>query len=372
MGGPDRVVEGLLELTGGRAGRLRDPRKDCQAQANDPVVPVELIRRHRLRGGEVIEGRVARQRRRDGPPHVVQAVAIDGVEPEGRADVKPFEQLTVVNPDRQIRLERPGGPMAMRVIDLMTPVGRGQRALIVAPPRTGKTMLLQQIAEAVSTNYPQMELMVLLVDERPEEVTDIRRTVRGHVFASSKDRDVASHVRLARLVIERTKRLVELGREVCLLLDSLTRLGRAFNADVGTSGRTLTGGLDIRALEEPKQMFGAARNIENGGALTVVASALIDTGSRADDFIFQEFKGTGNMELVLSRELANRRIWPAADLVQSGTRKEEMLLGPEVLEKVYRIRRVLSSLDPPAQMETLLQALGRFESNAEFLTHLPI
>jgi transcription termination factor Rho len=361
------IVTGLLELTNGGSGALRDPLRDCQSRPTDPVISPQMVRQHHLRGGESVAVAVNRRRRNSGAPHVRGIVEIDGFEPDDRPQTKPIEQLTAVNPDSQLRFETPGGPVAMRIIDLMTPIGAGQRGLIVAPPRTGKTTLLQQIAHAMATNYPDMELIVLLVDERPEEVTDIRRSVQGQVFASSKDREIASHVRLAKLVIERAKRLAELGRDVCLLLDSLTRLGRAFNAHVGTSGRTLSGGLDIRALEEPKQIFGAARNIENGGSLTIIASALIETGSRADEFIFQEFKGTGNMELVLSRELANLRIWPAVDLSQSGTRKEELLLSDEAVQKTYRLRRVLSSLEPVAQMQTLLQALQRFETNEQFL-----
>jgi len=366
------VVTGLLELTAAGGGALRDPARDCQPRQADPVVPVEVVRQYSLRGGESVVAAVNRRHRGSGSPCVQGILEIDGFEPDARPRTKPIEQLTAVNPDRQLRFEHRGGPIAMRVIDLMTPIGAGQRGLIVAPPRTGKTTLLQQIAHGVTTNYPHMELIVLLVDERPEEVTDFRRSVQGRVFASSKDREIASHVRLARLVIERAKRLAELGRDVCLLLDSLTRLGRAFNAHVGTSGRTLSGGLDIRALEEPKQIFGAARNIENGGSLTIIASALIETGSRADEFIFQEFKGTGNMELVLSRELANLRIWPAVDLSQSGTRKEELLLGDEAVQKTYRLRRVLSSLEPVAQMQTLLQALQRFETNEQFLRETTI
>ncbi len=370
--GKTNLANGLLELSVKGAGSLRDLQRDCQPRPDDPIVSPELVKRHRLRGGEVIEAVVSPRPGPNGRPNVRELVVIDGFSPDQHPQPRPFDQLTVVNPDRLLRFETAGGSVSMRVIDLMTPIGAGQRGLIVAPPRTGKTILLQQLAEGVTKNYPRTKLIVLLVDERPEEVTDIRRSVEGQVFASSKDRDIASHVRLARLVIERVKRLVELGQEVLLLLDSVTRLGRAFNAHVGTSGRTLSGGLDIRALEEPKQIFGAARNIENGGSLTTIASALIETGSRADEFIFQEFKGTGNMELLLSRELANRRIWPAADLSQSGTRKEELLLSPDALEKTNRIRRVLSSLEPEAQMETLLQALQRFDNNENFLANLPI
>ncbi|MFQ6048397.1 MAG: transcription termination factor Rho [Phycisphaerae bacterium] len=368
----DHRVAGLLEPLPDGWAALRDPARDCPVSPTDAMVRPDLLRRWSLRGGELVEGlasQTAPNRRRI----LSRITAVDGLtSSQQRAEIAPFERLTVINPDEPLRFETPGGPIALRVIDLMMPIGKGQRGLIVAPPRTGKTTLLKQIANAIAANYPQMHLLVLLVDERPEEVTDIRRTVRAEVFASSKDRTTGSHVRLARLIVERARRLVELGNDVCLLLDSLTRLGRAFNAQVGTSGRTMTGGLDIHALQEPKRIFGAARNIENGGSLTIIASALIQTGSRADDFIFQEFKGTGNMEMVLSRELAERRIWPAVDLRQSGTRKEELLLPPQDLEKVIRLRRALSKLPALEQIQTLLAALQRFATNQQFLEHLPI
>ena len=258
----------------------------------------------------------------------------------------------------------------MRIIDLMTPIGLGQRGLIVAPPRTGKTILLQQMAHGVATNHPNVYMMVLLIDERPEEVTEMRRTVHGEVIASSNDQDVASHVRIARLMIAKAKRHVEAGEDVVVLLDSLTRLGRAFNVAERGNGRTMSGGITAGALNEPKAIFGAARNVEGGGSLTIIASALIDTGSRMDEVIFNEFKGTGNMEIMLSRWLANKRIWPAIDLNESGTRKEELLLDPESLAVSQNIRRTLLNRGPERAMESLLEAMGKTKTNAEFVQQL--
>ena len=254
----------------------------------------------------------------------------------------------------------------MRVMDLLTPIGKGQRALIVAPPRTGKTMLLQEIADSVSTNYPDIYLIVLLIDERPEEVTEMRRMVKGEVISSSLDSDVESHIRIAELIIERAKRLAEEGKDVFILLDSITRLARAFNK-ANNSGRTGTGGLDIRAMDIPKKLFATARAFAEGGSLTIVGTALVDTGSRMDELIFQEFKGTGNMELVLDRKLADRRIWPAIDITQSGTRREELLHDPDTYHSVTMIRRTLNSMNPVEAMEQLTKQLGRFASNQEFL-----
>jgi transcription termination factor Rho len=279
-----------------------------------------------------------------------------------------FQDLTVIDPRDRIRLETPGGPASMRIMELLTPIGRGQRGLIVAPPKTGKTTLLKQIAEATTKNHPEMKVFVLLIDERPEVVTDFRRSLPNcEVWASNTDEDIDSHVRTARMVIERARRLVEFGRHVMVILDSITRVGRAFNHWVGSSGRTMSGGIDAQAMQEPRAMFGSARNIENGGSLTIIASALIDTGSRMDELIFQEFKGTGNMELVLSKKLAERRTWPAIDLPGSGTRKEELLLGPEVARKVGLLRRDLVSRDPVSAMEALLKAMAKFPTNDQFL-----
>jgi transcription termination factor Rho len=292
---------------------------------------------------------------------------IDGRTLEEFAELKHFDDLTPVNPFEKIKLEQGPKPVTMRVMDLLTPIGKGQRALLVAPPRTGKTMLLQEIAESISINHPEVHLMVLLIDERPEEVTEMRRNVRGEVIASSMDREVESHVRISQLIIERAKRLAESGQDVVILLDSITRTARAFNKWIGNSGRTGTGGLDVRALDIPRKMFGTARRFDEGGSLTVVATALIQTGSRMDDAIFQEFKGTGNMELVLSRELADRRIYPAIDISMSGTRREEKLFEPDELESVTMLRRSLVSLSSVEAMEQLIRTLDKFPSNAEFL-----
>src|SRR5262249_41293566 len=277
------------------------------------------------------------------------------------------DDLTAISPHEQIVLETGREPLTTRVMDLLTPIGKGQRGLIVAPPRTGKTILLQHIAQAVSQNHPEMHLMMLLVDERPEEVTEMRRTVKGEVVASSYDANSASHARVAELVVERAKRLAEHGKQVFVLLDSLTRLARAYNKNVGNSGRTMSGGIDSRAMEVPRRLFGTARVFEEGGSLTVVATALIDTGSRMDDYIFQEFKGTGNMELVLDRRLADRRIFPALDISQSGTRKEERILPPEALQRITLLRRSLIALKPTEAMEGLVKQLSNYPSNAAFL-----
>jgi len=275
--------------------------------------------------------------------------------------------LTAITPEQWYRLETGPEPISTRIMDLLTPIGRGQRALLVAPPRTGKTILLQQTSNAISTNYPEVDLNVLLIDERPEEVTDMKRSVIGHVYASSLDCDVEDHVRLSQLVIERCRRLTEMGKDVFLLLDSITRLARAFNKWVGNTGRTMSGGVDIKAMDIPKKLFATARAFEEGGSLTVVGTALIDTGSRMDELIFQEFKGTGNMEMVLDRKLADRRVWPALDISQSGTRREEKLLPPEILHAATMLRRTLTSMHHVDAMEQLTTKLGKFKSNEEFI-----
>jgi transcription termination factor Rho len=277
-----------------------------------------------------------------------------------------------VDPDKQLVLETGREPLTTRVMDLLTPIGKGQRGLIVAPPRTGKTILLQHIAQAVAQNYPEVHLMMLLIDERPEEVTEMRRTVKGEVIASSSDRDSVSHARTAELVMERARRLTERGRDVFVLLDSITRLSRAYNKNVGNSGRTLSGGIDSRAMDVPRRLFGTARAFEEGGTLTVIGTALIDTGSRMDEYIFQEFKGTGNMELVLDRKLADRRVFPAIDISQSGTRKEERLLSPETHKRVTLLRRSLVSLNAVTAMESLVKKMAEFPSNAAFLDKIAI
>ena len=311
--------------------------------------------------------------KKKGGPRLEEITTVDGKPMTDYTDIVPFQDQTVVDPHPQLKLETDGGPMEMRVLDLICPVGKGQRGLIVAPPRTGKTILLQQIANAIGQNSPECYVMILLVDERPEEVTDFRRQcLKSEVVASNNDQEVANHVRVAEFTIERAKRMAEIGQDVVVLLDSLTRLGRAYNRYIETSGRTMTGGVDIRALERPKRMFGAARKIEGAGSLTILATALIETGSRMDDLIFEEFKGTGNMELQLDRKLSERRIWPAIGIPQSGTRKEELLVEPWALSKLHMLRRYLSSLNVDDEMPQLLKALEKFPSNEAFLRQLDV
>ena len=364
-------AEGTLERREQGGGFMRSAKRNYAVHGMDPFVAEDLIRRFSLRGGETLVGNVKRGNGRQRGPKSKLALAeiatVNGLEPEAHAELPTFKDLTVVDPRDRLRFEKPGGSISMRVVDLMTPIGRGQRGLIAAPPRTGKTMLLQQMAAGIAANHPDVYMMVLLVDERPEEVTDMRRTVHGEVVFSSNDQSAANHIRIARLMTEKAKRMVESHRHVLVLLDSLTRLGRAFNVAIRSSGRTMSGGLDIGALTEPKAIFGAARNIENGGSLTILASALIETGSRMDELIFNEFKGTGNMEIMLTRELANLRIWPAMNLNQSGTRKEELLLGAETVEKIYRIRRQISPMDTTKAMGFLLDSLGKYPDNKQFL-----
>ncbi|MEO8498098.1 MAG: transcription termination factor Rho, partial [Planctomycetota bacterium] len=300
-------------------------------------------------------------------PRLREITDVDGMRPDEYSTVKPFDSLTAINPEQWYRLEIGPTPLTNRVMDLLTPLGRGQRALIVAPPRTGKTIMLQHISQGISTNYPGVKLIVLLIDERPEEVTDMKRNVNGEVIASSLDQDVESHVRLSQLVVERCKRLAEMGQDVFLLMDSITRLARAFNKWVGNTGRTMSGGVDIKAMDIPKKLFATARAFEEGGSLTVVGTALVDTGSRMDELIFQEFKGTGNMECVLDRKLSDRRVWPSIDITQSGTRREELLLDPDTLHAVTMLRRTLTSMNPVDAMEQLIKQLGRFKKNEEFI-----
>ncbi|MBN1437006.1 MAG: transcription termination factor Rho [Sedimentisphaerales bacterium] len=362
-------VKGLLEVVDKGHGFLRQVTMSYLVKPNDPYVGQDVIDKYGLRPGLMVEG-VAKGKRGPGP-NVTKIARVNDQDIDDYLDVEDFDEFLVVDPQEHLRLETGAEPLGPRVIDLLTPIGKGQRGLIVAPPRTGKTVLLQQIAHGIATNNPEVHLMVLLIDERPEEVTDMRRNIEGEVIASSNDKGVDSHVRTARLALERVKRLMEFGQDVVVLMDSITRLGRAFNSWIKSSGRTMSGGVDIRALQLPKQLFGSARKAENGGSLTIIATALIDTGSRMDEVIFQEFKGTGNMELVLDRQLANRRIWPAIDIQQSGTRKEELLIGKDALEKIFRLRRHLSGMPPGQDVEMLLKALKKHPSNAEFLAELP-
>jgi len=365
---PNEVLSGVLELDVQGGGFLRSTAQSYTPRPDDPYVPPELVKRHQLRGGELLVGQGATAD--PGRTRIERLVSIEDIPAGAWMPSTPLHETVAIDPTEPLHFDTPGGPLTMRVVELFTPIGRGQRGLIVAPPRTGKTILLQHMARGIAINHPETYMMVLLIDERPEEVTEMRRSVRGDVIASSNDQDVNSHIRVARLAIERARRMVEVGRHVVVLLDSITRLARAFNAYVGTSGRTMTGGLDIRALHEPKQIFGSARNVEGAGSLTIIATALIQTGSRADEHIFQEFKGTGNMEMVLSRDLANLRIWPALDLAQSGTRKEEKLLDPQTLRKVYMLRRQLDGLPPDKKMLTLLQRMQPYRDLRSFLASL--
>ncbi|QEG36677.1 transcription termination factor Rho [Bythopirellula goksoeyrii] len=358
---------GVLEMHPNGYGFLRNPSTNFTRERSDPFVPGTMIEKFGLREGLLLSGMVQHHRKQQGP-RLRELLDVDGIAPEDYLDVKNFDQLTPINPEEWFKLETGEEPISTRVMDLLTPLGKGQRALIVAPPRTGKTVLLQHISNAISTNYPNVALMVLLIDERPEEVTDMRRNiVNGDVFASSLDNDVESHVRLSQLVIARCQRLSEMGKDVFMLMDSITRLARAFNKWVGNTGRTMSGGVDIKAMDVPKKLFATARAFEEGGSLTIVGTALIDTGSRMDDLIFQEFKGTGNMELVLDRKLADRRVWPAIDIEQSGTRREEKLLPPQTLHATTMLRRTLSSMHHIDAMEQLTSKLSKFKSNDEFV-----
>ncbi|MEU0969105.1 transcription termination factor Rho [Streptomyces sp. NPDC005917] len=355
-----RPVTGVLDIDAGGKGHLRAP--SCLSSPADPQVSAALIRRHGLRKGDLVEGVRSNQRT------LTEVTRVNGRTPEELRGRRHFHDLTPLHPHERIRLEHPASGLAGRVTDLFAPVGKGQRGLIVAPPKTGKTVLLQQFAAAVAGNHPESHLMVLLLDERPEEVTDMRRSVHGEVYASTFDRPAKEHIALAELVVERAKRLVEDGRDVVILLDSLTRLCRAHNNAAAANGRTLSGGVDAGALLGPKRFFGAARKAEEGGSLTVLATVLVDTGSRADGYFFEELKGTGNMELRLDRELASRRVFPALDISPSGTRREELLLTPAELTAVRGLRRALQSREgTPCGLETLLERMRETPDNATFL-----
>ncbi|MGA2265837.1 MAG: transcription termination factor Rho [Phycisphaerae bacterium] len=365
------VQSGVLEITDKGYGFLRQAKNSYRATPGDVFVGKDLVRHYGLRTGLTIEGKAVPPSKRKGGPKLEELLTINGKQASEYTDIVPFNDMTVVDPHPHLKLETPGGPLEMRVLDLVCPIGKGQRGLIVASPRSGKTILLQQIANAITTNNPECIVILLLVDERPEEVTDFKRKcVKAEVVASNNDQEVANHVRVAEFTIERAKRMAEFGQDVVILLDSLTRLGRSYNRYIEGSGRTMTGGVDIRALETPKRQFGAARKVEGGGSLTILATALIETGSRMDDLIFEEFKGTGNMELQLDRKLAERRIWPAISIPQSGTRKEELLVEPWKLPKLHMLRRFLSTLNVDEEMPQLLKALEKFRSNDDFLRQL--
>ncbi len=340
---------------------------------NDVYVPLGLVKRNGLRKGDAVTGAVRALREGEQPPArqkfnaLVRLDTVNGMSPEEAKNRVEFNKLTPLYPQQRLRLETEPNVLTTRIIDLVSPIGKGQRGLIVSPPKAGKTLILQAIANAITKNNPEAHLMVVLVDERPEEVTDMQRTVQGEVIASTFDRPADDHTTVAELAIERAKRLVELGHDVVVLLDSITRLGRAYNLAAPASGRILSGGVDSSALYPPKRFFGAARNIEEGGSLTILATALVETGSKMDEVIFEEFKGTGNMELRLSRQLADRRIFPAVDVNPSGTRREEILMSPEELRIMWKLRRVLSALDQQQAIELLIDRLKKTKSNLEFL-----
>ncbi|SMP70773.1 transcription termination factor Rho [Neorhodopirellula lusitana] len=361
---------GILEMHPNGYGFLRSPTNNYIRERTDPFVPGTMVEKFGLRQGVMLHTMVQQAKRQQGP-RVREILDVEGTPPEKYIDAPHFDNLTPINPEVPLKLENGKMPLTNRVIDLLAPMGKGQRALIVAPPRSGKTIMLQHIAEGISKNHPDLKLMVLLIDERPEEVTDMRRSiVNGEVIASSLDMDIESHVRLSQLAIDRAKRLAESGQDVFLMLDSITRLARAFNKWVGKSGRggaTGTGGLDIRAMDIPKKLFATARAFQEGGSLTIVGTCLVDTNSRMDEAIFQEFKGTGNMEVVLDRKLADRRVYPAIDISMSGTRREELLLDEETYETVSMLRRTLSEMHPVDAMEQLTKQLGRFDDNEGFL-----
>ncbi|NUM79245.1 transcription termination factor Rho [bacterium] len=357
---------GILEIDQKGFGFTRALSLDLKSTPADVYVPQPLIRQFNLRAGALIEGEAKPSGK--GSPQATDIKSINGLTPEAWSALKEFAAHDAIQPNEKIKLVGTYSALSMRVVELLCPIGKGQRGLIVAPPKAGKTRLLQEMAHAISADNPEIELLVLLIDERPEEVTDMRRTIRGEVFASSSDSEGGRHIRLAQLALEYAKRKVETGKDVVMLLDSLTRMGRAFNVHQKSSGRTLSGGVDIRALEIPKRIFGAARNLEGGGSLTIIATALIETNSRMDELIFQEFKGTGNMELALNRELAEERLFPAITVNASATRNEELLFGELTLQH-QKLRRSIAKFQPKEALRTLLGLIEKFPTNEQLLDH---
>ncbi|MFZ0761813.1 MAG: transcription termination factor Rho [Candidatus Sulfotelmatobacter sp.] len=363
-------AEGVLEILPDGYGFLRSPDYNYLPGPDDIYVSPSQIRKFDLKTGDTISGQVR-------PPHegekyfaLVKIEAVNFESPDEARNKILFDNLTPLYPQERLKLETTRENASARVMDLLTPLGKGQRGLIVSPPRAGKTMLLQNVANSITTNHPEVVLMVLLIDERPEEVTDMQRSVKGEVISSTFDEPAARHVQVAEMVIEKAKRLVEHKRDVVILLDSITRLARAYNTIVPPSGKVLSGGVDSNALQRPKRFFGSARNIEEGGSLTIIATALIDTGSRMDDVIFEEFKGTGNSEIILERKLVDKRVFPAIDIQRSGTRKEELLIPREDLSRIWVLRKVLNPLSPVEAMELLIDKLGKAKSNGEFLSNM--
>ncbi len=361
------VGEGVLEVLPDGFGFLRSPNYNYLPSAEDIYVSPAQIRRFDLKKGDTVYGTIRSPKEKEKYFALLKVEKINNKPPERAKERVLFENLTPLYPSARLVMETTKERMTTRVLDLISPIGKGQRSLIVAPPRSGKTVLLQNIANAIAINHPEVVLIVLLIDERPEEVTDMVRSVNGEVVSSTFDEPPERHVQVAEMAIEKARRLVEYGHDVVILLDNLTRLARAYNTVQPHSGKILTGGVDANALQKPKRFFGSARNIEEGGSLTIIATALVDTGSRMDEVIFEEFKGTGNMELVLDRRLADRRVWPAIDLIKSGTRKEELLYHPDELEKIYMMRQAIADLAPLDAMNLLVSRLKKTNSNVEFL-----
>nr|WP_287155345.1 transcription termination factor Rho [Candidatus Solincola tengchongensis] len=362
------IRTGILDILPEGYGFLRT--RGYLPSEDDIYVSLSQIRRFHLKRGDEIQGQVRPPKDSEKYNALLRIEKVNGDNPEVCRERKQFEQLTPLFPLERLRLETPNGEVAPRIIDLIAPIGKGQRGLIVSPPKAGKTTILKQIANSITHNNPEVKLIVLLVDERPEEVTDMERSVKGEVISSTFDQPSDNHIQVAELVLERAKRLVEHNHDVVILLDSITRLARAYNLATPTSGRILSGGVDSTALYPPKRFFGAARNIEDGGSLTIIATALVETGSRMDEVIFEEFKGTGNMELHLDRKLADKRIFPAIEIDKSGTRKEELIMEPEEAQVVWKLRRVLHALDPSAAIELLIDKIRSTRNNQEFLNEI--
>ncbi len=364
------VGEGVLEVLPEGYGFLRSQDWNYLYSPDDIYVSPSQIKRFDLKTGDTVSGQVRPPKEWERYLALLKVEMVNGGEPDAAKTRVDFDNLRPRYPDGRLRLETQAGDLSMRVMDLIAPIGKGQRGLIVAPPRAGKTILLQKLANAIAENYPEVTLIVLLIDERPEEVTDMQREVKGEVISSTFDEEATRHVQVAEMVIEKAKRLVESGKDVVILLDSITRLARAHNAVIPSGGKIMSGGLDAKAMEKPKKFFGAARNVADGGSLTIIATALIETGSRADEMIFEEFKGTGNMELVLAREIAERRIYPAIDINKSGTRKEELLFTPEELNRVTLLRTFLADMPEPEAIEFLLKQMSRSKNNKEFFVQM--
>ena len=370
------IGDGVLERMQDGFGFLRAPESNYLAGPDDLYVSPALIKKYGLKTGDYIEGQIQAPQNESERYFALETIErVNGGDPDKLRHRVSFDDMTPLYPDEMLKMEvvddkDKGRSLSARVIDLIAPTGRGQRSLIVAPPRTGKTVMLQNIAHSIATNYPDVKLIVLLIDERPEEVTDMQRSVKGEVISSTFDEPAARHIQVAEMVIEKAKRLVESGQDVVILLDSITRLGRAYNTVVPSSGKVLTGGVDAYALQRPKRFFGAARNIEGGGSLTIIATALVDTGSKMDEVIFEEFKGTGNSEIILDRKLSDKRVYPAIDITKSGTRKEDLLVGKDTLSKMYVLRRIINPMGTLEAMEFLLDKLRLTKTNADFFASM--